>query len=321
MVNLINSKNKFKKVPGILFGLIAVVVIFSVTTRYFFTLNNFINILEQASILVIASFAMTLTILLGKIDMSIGSIMSLTGVVTGLMIHNGMPVWISVFLGVVAGALLGMFNGYLISYQGFDFWIVTFSSMGIIQSLALVITNGATVPGFGNDFRFLGDGSLFGLPVIVLIASGITILLVFLTLRTTFGSNLYSVGGSEQISKYAGINTEAIVFKTYILSGILAGIAGIVLASKVNSASPIAGSGYEFDAIAATLIGGTPFEGGRGGIVGTLIGALIIAILMNGLNLYGFTPPIQFTLIGFIIVLIIIIDVLNEKYKAKKWGK
>ena len=297
-----------------------IIAFFSITADYFLTFINMMNILKHASVLIVVSLGMTLAILLGKNDMSVGSIMSLVGVVTGICLHRGIPIPLAICVGLAVGSIIGFVNGFLIGYRKFDYWIVTFANMGIAQSLALVISNGATIPGFDSRFRFLGDGQIYGVPVSIIIAIVITMGIMYLTYNTKYGSNIYSVGGNEQVSRYSGIDTNNVIFKTYILSSILAGFAGILLASKVNSASPIAGSGYEFDAIAATLIGGTPFEGGRGGVLGTLIGACIIATLRNGLNMLGLTPPIQFTPIGFIIILIIIFDVLNEKYKERKGG-
>ncbi|MCG1011593.1 ABC transporter permease [Tepidanaerobacter sp. GT38] len=311
---------QLKKLPGIIYGLVIIIAFFGVTADYFLTFMNMMNILKQASVLIVVSLGMTLAILLGKIDMSVGSTMSLVGVVTGICLHKGISIPLAICIGMAVGSIIGFINGYLIGYRKFDYWIVTFSNMGIAQSLALVITNGATIPGFDSSFRFLGDGQIYGVPVGILIAMAIALAIIYLSYNTKFGSNIYAVGGNEQVARYSGIDTSKVIFKTYILSSLLAGFAGILLVSKVNSANPIAGSGYEFDAIAATLIGGTPFDGGRGGVLGTIIGACIIATLRNGLNMLGLTPPIQFTLVGFIIILIIIFDVLNEKYKAKKGG-
>lgn len=309
-----------KKLPGIVYGLVLIIAFFGLTADYFLTFMNLMNILKHASVLIVVSLGTTLAILLGKNDMSVGSIMSLVGVVTGICLHRGVPVPLAICIGLAAGSIIGFVNGYLIGYKKFDYWIVTFANMGIGQSLALVISDGSTIPGFHSSFRFLGDGEIFGVPVSILIAIAITLGIMYLSHNTKFGSNIYSVGGNEQVARYSGIDTNNVIFKTYILGSLLAGFAGILLVSKVNSANPIAGSGYEFDAIAAALIGGTPFGGGRGGVLGTFIGACIIATLRNGLNMLGLTPPIQYTLVGFIIVLIIIFDVLNEKYKAEKGG-
>ncbi|WP_286680223.1 ABC transporter permease [Tepidanaerobacter sp. EBM-49] len=313
-----DSRKYLRKIPGIVYGLFLILIIFSLTADYFFTFLNLMNIAKQASVLMVVSLGMTLTILLGKIDMSVGSIMSLVGVITGICLHDNISIPMSMITGLVCGSVIGIANGYLIGLGNFDYWIVTFANMGIAQSLALVISNGATVPGFSKSFRFMGDGQIYGVPVSIIIAISITYGIIYLTYHTKFGSDVYSVGGNEQVARYAGINTGKIVFKTYVLSSLLAGFAGILLVSKVNSANPIAGAGYEFDAIAATLIGGTPFDGGKGGVFGTLIGSFIIATLRNGLNMLGFTPPIQYTLIGFIIILIIIFDVLNEKYRKQR---
>ncbi|HNV35347.1 MAG TPA: ABC transporter permease, partial [Bacillota bacterium] len=190
--------------------------------------------------------------------------------------------------------------------------IATFGMMGISQGIALVITQGASVSGFSRAFRNIGDSTLLSVPVPVLIAAATFAVIAFVLYRTRFGSNMYAIGGSEQVARYSGINSGRMKLAVFVLTGFLAAIAGIVLTSRMNSANPTAGMGYEFDSIAAVIIGGTPITGGRGGVKGTFLGAFIISVLKNGLNLVGLSSPWQLTIIGAMITGAIIVDVLTH---------
>ncbi|HPU95954.1 MAG TPA: ABC transporter permease [Bacillota bacterium] len=300
------------RVSGVLIAIIAVVGVFSFTARGFFSLANFANIALQGSVLFIASLGMTLAILSGMIDLSIGGVMTLSGVVTALALKAGLPLPIAVLAGLAAGSLCGAFTGYLVSSWGFHHWIATFGMMGISQGIALVITQGASVSGFSRAFRNIGDSTLLSVPVPVLIAAATFAVIAFVLYRTRFGSNMYAIGGSEQVARYSGINSGRMKLAVFVLTGFLAAIAGIVLTSRMNSANPTAGMGYEFDSIAAVIIGGTPITGGRGGVKGTFLGAFIISVLKNGLNLVGLSSPWQLTIIGAMITGAIIVDVITH---------
>lgn len=313
-----NWKSTFNKIPGILFVLIFIFAFFSFTTRGFFSTYNILNLLKNSSILVLVSFGMTIAILSGQIDISVGSTLSLGGVITVLCLQSGVNLVVAILIGLASGIIVGLINGYFIAIQKFNFWVVTFATMGIAQGIALVLSGGNVIPGATKIFRYISEGKLLGVYLIIWITLVLCILMVYVMLRTKFGNNIYAIGGSEKCAELSGIKIDKIRLKIYIVSGFFAALSGILLASKSNSASPIAGSGYEFDAIAAVIIGGTPFEGGKGGVAGTIIGAILIRMLKNGLNLMGFTPPIQYTLIGLIIMTAIVVDVLNEKRKKMK---
>lgn len=311
----VSSRLRILRVPrasGVLIALLAIIAVFAFTARGFFTWANLANICLQGSVLAIASMGMTLAILSGLIDLSIGAVVTLAGVATGLALHAGIAIALAIPAGIAVGGLCGLASGCLVAYLGFHHFIATFGMMGIAQGIALVVTDGSSVPGFDTPFRYLGDGVLLGIPVPIWIAGACLLTVSFLLYRTRFGSNLYAMGGSEQVARFSGINTARLKLMLYLASGLLAGIAGVVLTARMNSANPAAGMGYEFDAIAAVVVGGTPFSGGRGGVLGTMLGAAIISVLKNGLNLAGFSAPWQLTIIGAMITCAIIVDVLSS---------
>jgi ribose transport system permease protein len=300
------------RVSGVFIAIIIVVGVFAFTARGFFSIANFANIALQGSVLFIASLGMTLAILSGMIDLSLGGVMTLTGVATALILKAGYSPVVAVAGGLVAGALCGAFTGYLVSSWGFHHWIATFGMMGITQGIALVITQGSSVSGFSRAFRNIGDATVAGIPVPVLIAAMTFTVIAFVLYKTRFGSNMYAIGGNEQVARYSGIDSGRMKMSVFVVTGLLAAVAGIVLTARMNSANPTAGMGYEFDSIAAVIIGGTPITGGRGGVKGTFLGAFIISVLKNGLNLVGLSSPWQLTIIGAMITIAIIVDVLTH---------
>lgn len=304
-----------RKLPGLFYGVFAVGLAFSILAEGFFSTYNMMSLAKDCCVLIIVSIGMNLTILLGLINMSVGSVMSACGIVTGLCLHAGFDMASAIMIGLLVGALFGAAAGFLISYMRFDFWVVTYALMGIAQGVALILSNGNTVPGFDKTFRFLGDGKIFGIYFMIWLTAALCALFIFLTLRTKFGYNIYSIGGSVQSSRLSGINVRLSVFWVFVISGVLSAISGILLAAKSNSASPIGGAGYEFDAIAACLIGGTGFEGGKGKIAGTILGAVLMRMLRNGLNLLGLSPYLQIFIIGLIVMAIILADSFAEHRK------
>jgi len=302
-----------RKVPTIFWGLVVLFIFFSFAAEGFISFYNVTNMMKNFSILLVATFGMTIAILAGMINMAVGSIMSLAGVVCGLLLHQGWNMYAAMAAALVVGALVGMLNGAFVGYMKVDFWIVTFASMGLAQGVALIITNGNVVPGFAEDFRYIADGRPFGVYTVIWIGLVISLFTLLMMYRTKFGSDIYAAGGSPQCAALSGIDVSKVYFGMFVVSSLYAAAAGILLVSRTNSASPIGGSGYEFDAIAATLIGGTPFDGGRGGVLGSVFGAFMIVMVKNALNLLGFTPHWQYTIIGFLIMGIIIFDVLYQK--------
>lgn len=308
-------KHMLSKIPGVLFGVIGVFAFFAVFADGFVSMYNVSNLLKDCSLLVIVSLGMNLVIMSGRINISIGAVMSLCGVITGILLQKGFPMGIAILAGFAVGIILGAFIGYLIAYQKFSDWVVTYAFMGIAQGLALAASNGNTIPGFDNSFRFLATGEVCGIYMMIIITVVICTIMVYVSLKTKFGYNIYSIGGSEQSAKLSGIKVKLNLLIMFIISSGLAAIAGILLAAKSNSASPIGGQGYEWDAIAAVLIGGTQFEGGKGKLTGSVIGAILMRMLRNGLTMIGLSPYLQTFIIGAAVMLIIIADGYNEHHK------
>jgi len=295
---------------GPLLGLIILIVIVTILNTSFIEPLNILNLLRQVSINALIAFGMTFVILTGGIDLSVGSILALSSAVMANFMVSGWDPIIAIILGCLLGGILGGINGLLITKGRMAPFIATLATMTIFRGLTLVYTNGNPITGLGNQaaFQFLGRGCLFGIPV-----PAITMLIVFAILwiilhKTPFGRKTYAIGGNEKASIISGIKVDRIKIMIYALIGLLSALAGAILTSRLNSAQPTAGTSYELDAIAAVVLGGTSLTGGRGRIVGTLIGALIIAILNNGLNLLGVSSFYQMVVKGIVIAIAVLLD-------------
>ena len=301
---------------GLLIAIVALFVVMSVMAEGFFSWYNLHNVLKDLSILVVVASGMTFAILLGKIDMSAGSVMSLSAIMITILLSKGVPFGLAVLGGLASGAVIGLINGYLIGVQKLNHFITTFATMNIAKGAALVICNGQIINSTSDSLLFIGKGKILGLFVIVWFSMIIFFVLYYMLNKTTFGYRVYSVGGSENVSQLSGINTRRTYIISFIISGVLAALGGLFMAGKANSGNATMGDGYEFNAIATVLIGGTPFDGGKGGLMSTFIGALFISLLKNGIALIGLTPAWQYAIIGIAILLVIIMDVaLNERRK------
>ncbi|NPV70570.1 MAG: ABC transporter permease [Firmicutes bacterium] len=306
------------KIPGVVWAFAAMIAFFGFEGRGFLSLYNFINIIKQGSILAIAATGMTLAILSAGIDLSAGSVMSLSGVILGLLLHSGWSIPAAILVALCVGLACGCVNGYLVAHLKIHHFIATYGMMGMAAGIPLALTEGSVIPGFSQAFRFLGEGAVGGLPLLVIIAAAVFAVFHFTLTRTRWGAHLYAVGGSDQVARYSGVSADRVRMSAYVLSSLLAAFAGVLAASRANSASPIAGSGYEFDSIAAVIIGGTPFTGGRGGVAGTMLGVAMITVLKNGLNIMGFAAPWQLAIIGTMITLAITFDVMvNQRRKDR----
>ena len=304
-------------IPGATYGVILLFIFFSLISNKFLSLANIFLIARSSSILLIASIGMTMVILVSQIDLSVGSVMSLSGVIAGVCLQNGLSIPVAILLGIAAGIAVGVINGIMVAVYKFDYWISTFATMGVAAGLALVFANGETIPVVDEAFGWLGNGELFGIYVLIYITVILVAIMMFVLGKTKFGYNIYSIGGSEQTALLSGIDVVKNRMYVYMCSGLFASIAGLLLASMGNSASPIAGADYSFDAIAAVIIGGTSFDGGKGGLLGTVMGTLMLRILTSGLNLMGISAIWQKAIIGVAIVAILVGDALNEKRKKK----
>ncbi|WP_297572298.1 ABC transporter permease [uncultured Deefgea sp.] len=287
----------------------------AITSPDFLTVGNLLNVFRQVSINALIAFGMTLVILLGGIDLSVGSILALSSVLTALMLSHGIDPVVATSVGVLAGAGMGMLNGLVISKGKVAPFIATLGMMTILRGRSLGLSDGRPISGLHSDFfAMLGGGYVAGLiPVPVIIMLVMFAVFWFVLKKTVFGRHVYAVGGNEEAARLSGINTDRIKIWVYTLSGAMAATAGMILTSRLSSAQPTAGTGYELDAIAAVVLGGTSLTGGRGWIFGTLVGALLIGILNNGLNLLGVSSFYQQVIKGVVILLAVLLDRANKK--------
>lgn len=314
--------NKFKNSRGdsvfALTGTIIVFLLFSIFSDSFFTMYNITNILKNSAVLFIAAIGTTMAILLGSNDISVGSVMSLSGVTAALLMKADYGVFISLVVGIGVGTMAGVVNGIFIVYFQANFWIATFAMYSVAQGIAMVISNGNGIAGFPDIFRFLGTGKIGGMYLIVYVAVFLFFLIIVVLERTRFGSHIYAVGGNEESAELSGICSGKVKLCVFMLSGIFAGVAGVLLAAKTNVAMPSGGAGYEFDAIAAVIIGGTSLDGGKGGIRGTAVGVFLITVIRNGLTVMGLSSVFHYLVIGLIIMAVIVVDVLQLRLKEHR---
>ena len=304
---------------GILIALVALCVILGIypgTSQYFLTVKNLFNVLRQISTNLLLACGMTMVIILGGIDLSVGSIIALSGVLAaGCVSRYGFPIGAALLAGVLIGVLFGLFNGFVISKTTIPPFIVTLATMNIARGLAGVYTGGSPVRVVSKEWQFVGAGYIGGIPVPVIIMFVVYVISLLILNRTKFGRHVYAVGGNVTAAEFSGIKVTRVKFIVYLYTGIMAGIAGIILASRMCSGQPTAGEGAEMDAIAAVVVGGTSMAGGSGKLGGTLIGALIIGVLNNGLNLMNVNSFWQTVVKGIVILLAVTTDYLRNRNK------
>lgn len=318
MVRFKNGAVKyFKDNIGIIIALLAMcvfLVIFPTTRSTFLTQNNVFNILRQNASNLFLATGMTMVIILGGIDLSVGSVIALSGcVAAGCVVNMGLPEVAAFLIAILIGAAVGMFNGVVICKTNIPPFIVTLASMNITKGIALVYTQGAPIRCMTDAFKFPGAGYVGPIPTPVILMLIIFVIAVMLVNRTHFGRHIYAVGGNAQAASFSGINVQKVKFWVYTFTGIMAGIVGVVIASRLYSGQPRSGEGAEMDAIAAVVVGGTSMSGGSGRLGGTLIGVLIIGVLNNGLNLMGVDSNWQYIVKGFVILLAVYVDFIRNR--------
>ena len=318
----INLKDSLVKFQSII-ALILLCIILSILSDRFLTPENGWNIMRQISINVCISVGMTLVILTKGIDLSVGSILAFSGAITaGLLVNGiqipaldlfiGFTVFGAILSGLVAGGSLGLFNGWMITRFKVPPFVATLAMLTIARGATMLWTGGFPITGLGEHFAFIGTGWFLGIPMPVWITIIVVTLAVIVTKRTKFGRHIYAIGGNENAARLSGISINRVKIWVYILAGILSAVGGIILTSRLDSAQPNAGFSYELDSIAAVVIGGTSLSGGRGSIMGTVQGALIIGVLNSGLVLLNVSPFWQQLVKGFVILSAVILDRLNH---------
>lgn len=297
----------FQKI-GPLMGLGVIVIVLSFISEDFLTVTNIFNVLRQISINALLAFGMTFVILTGGIDLSVGSILALSGALSAGMIAGGTDPILAVIAGLAAGTLMGAANGLLVAKGRVAPFIATLATMTIYRGLTLVYTEGRPITFSNDSFSLLGKGYFLEIPVPVIWMLLSFLILYYLLRNTTFGRHIYAVGGNEEAAVLSGIRADRVKIRVYAISGLFASLAGIILTSRLSSAQPTAGVAYELDAIAAVVLGGTSLAGGRGWIAGTLVGAMIIGVLDNGLNLLNVSSFYQQVVKGGVILLAVLLD-------------
>lgn len=309
-INKVNHVDNLLQKLGPLLGFIILVAIVSILNPSFLEPLNLLNLLRQVAINALIAFGMTFVILTGGIDLSVGSILALSSALIAGMIVSGIDPILAILIGCILGAVMGAINGLLITKGKMAPFIATLATMTIFRGLTLVYTDGNPITGLGENYAFqlFGRGYFLGIPI-----PAITMIISFAVLwvilhKTSFGRKTYAIGGNEKAALISGIKVPRVKVMIYALAGLLSALAGAILTSRLNSAQPTAGTSYELDAIAAVVLGGTSLSGGRGLIVGTLIGALIIGTLNNGLNLLGVSSFFQMVVKGVVILVAVLID-------------
>jgi ribose transport system permease protein len=301
---------------GTLIGLLLLCAVLWALTPHFLTLSNLLNVVQQTSINAIVAAGMTFVIISGGIDLSVGSIVALSGVALGTLLQAGYPPAVAAAAALATGIACGVVNGALVSIGRLPPFIATLGMMSVARGAALVFTEGRPVSGFDEGFRWLATGSVGFVPAPVLVMVIVYAVAHLVLTRTTFGRYVYAIGGNEEATRLSGIAVGFQKTAVYGVSGLMSAVAAIVLTARLNSAQPIAGMMYELDAIAATVIGGTSLMGGEGSLGGTLIGALIMGVLRNGLNLLGVSSFLQQIVIGGVIVGAVLVDTILKRQRS-----
>jgi ribose/xylose/arabinose/galactoside ABC-type transport system permease subunit len=294
-----------------------VCVIFGILNPVFFNPLNIINVIRQVSIIGVMAVGMTLVILLGLIDLSVGSIVAFAGIIAaGFQVKWGGSLFLSLVIPLLIGAGIGFFNGYVSTKGEIHPFIVTLGSMSIFRGATLLIAQGKPISGMSPAFRFIGAGMIGPIPFPVILFLGCVIIVGIMLKRTVFGRYIYAIGGNREAALLSGIMVDRVKILTYTILGTLSGLSALILTSRLNSGELVAGQGYELDVIASVVIGGTSMMGGEGGVYGTLIGALLIGVISNGLNLLGVQPYWQMMVKGSIIILAVLMDRMKRRFRA-----
>jgi len=307
-----------------LLGLVLMVLLMSILSDRFLTVENGLNILRQISVNLCLSVGMTLIILSGGIDLSVGAVLALAGAVAAGLLKEGLPLPMfgvmlqftaggAILAGILVGLAMGWFNGLVITRFRLPPFVATLGTLSIARGLTMLWTGGYPITGLGQTFGFLGTGFWWGVPMPVWICALWVVVFVMVTRRTRFGRYLYAVGGNERAALLTGLPVDRVKLWVYTLGGGLAGVAGLLVTARLDSAQPNAGLGYELDSIAAVVIGGTSLSGGRGSVTGTVLGCLIIGVLNNGLFLLNVSPFWQQVIKGMVILAAVALDRMNPR--------
>ncbi|PLR79825.1 ribose ABC transporter permease [Bacillus canaveralius] len=301
---------------GLILSLFLLCLVMTFLTDNFLTVSNLMNVARQISVTAIAAVGMTLVIIIGGIDLSVGSILALSGVMAATMYTNVESPVLAIIVAIAVGGAVGFFNGFVTAKGMIAGFITTLATMSAVRGFSFIYTEGVPVSVTSPNFTFIGTGYFLSIPVPIIIMIIVLAFGFYLMNRTRFGRYIYAIGGNEQTSKWSGLKVDRIKIYVYMLSGLLTGLAGVILASRLASGQPFAGQGFELDVIAAVIVGGTSLAGGKGNISGTIIGVMLIGILSNGLTLLNVDSYYQMVIKGGIIILAVLIDSLGRRKKG-----
>lgn len=295
---------------GALIALVLLIVVIGAISPEFRTVGNFLSLLRQSSINGLIAFGMTCVILTGGIDLSVGSVLALTTALCAGFISGGMPVGLAMILALVIGTGFGCISGFLVTKGRLQPFIATLITMTVFRGLTMIYMDGKSISNLGDSFtlKVVGKGNFYHIPIPVILFLLIFVIFLFVLQKTTFGRHIYATGSNAKAANLAGVNIDRTKLAAYAISGCMAALSGLILLSRLGSAQPTLGEGYELDAIAAVALGGTSMNGGRGKIWGTFIGVLIIAVLNNGLNILGVSSYYQDVVKGIVILIAVLSD-------------
>ena len=302
-----------KQFLSTLSSLLLLGLVFSIMSPFFFSVNNILTVLTQTAVIAIIAIGQTYVLITGGIDLSIGSNIALSGMIAGLCMRAGLPVPFAILCGLLTGMLSGAISGCLVAFGKLPPFIATLGMMTIARGTAFTLTGAIPISGLPASFTVFGSGSTFGIPNPVIIMLSLVFIFAFILAETTLGRHVYAIGSNFEAARLSGVDTRRVQITVYMFSGLLAAFAGLVMAGRIVTAQPAAGDGFELDAVAASVIGGASTMGGEGSIAGTFVGAMIIGVLRNGLNLIGVTPHIQRIIIGTVIVGSVFLDKIKKK--------
>ncbi|MCL5746644.1 MAG: ABC transporter permease [Acidobacteria bacterium] len=297
-------------------SLIVLFVALAIATPHFLTDTNLASVVRQTAVINLMSLGMTVIIIAGGIDLSVGAILAMGGLLGTMAMESGMPVPVGVAIGVVAGLFWGFTNGFLTVKLGIAPFIVTLGTLGIVRGLALIISNGLPVHRLPRSFSFLGEGNLLGVPFVLWLLVFCAVLTHVILENTRMGRYAFAIGSNVDAAIYAGVPVAFVTTGVYAFGGMLTGLAGMIEASRLMTGQPTAGNGYELQAIAAVVIGGGSLHGGEGSVIGTLVGAFIMGLLSNGSDLLGVSPYLQQAIIGAVIILAVTVDEIGKRRLA-----
>lgn len=286
---------------------------FSFASPHFWTMTNLFNTVLQSSVMGIVAIGATFIVIVGGIDLSPGAAIALVGVLSAGMVTQGVPVFAVIILAVCIGGLIGLFNGVSVAQLGLSSFITTLAVMSMSRGLAMAYTNGKTIYNLSDNLNFIGNGFVFGIPFPVVLTGILFVVAHIVLSRTVFGHQVYSIGGNREAAYLAGINVRIVEIAVYALAGCLYGIAALVLTGRLGVALPSIGSGLELNALAAIVLGGASIFGGKGNMVGTLLGVIIIGVLNNGLNLLNVSPYWTQFIQGLVIFIALVMDAVKQK--------